>query len=340
MSADGVDEGDKAADPGHEGGAHTDVPRRIDAGEFGIGRGDIAGQRLDEGKLGKQSLRHRPAAHVWRLGVHRLLCGSALDCVSYRKVLGDELAAVVITDPPYNVRIEGNVSGMGKVKHLDFAMASGEMTEAQFTAFLVEALTHAAERSAPGALAYVFMDWRHMHEVIVAARRTFEKCLNVCVWVKNHGGKGSFYRSGHELIFVFRRAGAAHRNNIQYGRFGRDRTNVWKYPGVTSFGRHGEEGNLLAIHPTVKPVAMLADILLDVTVRGDIVLDPFVGSGSTIIAAEKVGRVARAIEIDPLFVDAAVRRWQRWTGEEALLEGDGRTFAQIQAERAGEAGRD
>ena len=277
---------------------------------------------------------------IWQLRDSRLLCGDALDVDSYAKVMDGDLAAVVITDPPYNVRIAGNVSGMGKVKHLDFTMASGEMTEAEFTAFLVEALTHAAASCAPGGLAYVFMDWRHMHEVIVAARRVFEKCLNLCVWVKNHGGKGSFYRSAHELIFVFRKAGASHRNNIQFGRFGRDRTNVWKYPSVTSFGRHGEEGDLLALHPTVKPVAMLADILLDVTVRGEVVLDVFAGSGSILIAAEKVGRRGRGIELDPIYVDAAVRRWQRWTGEEARLQADGRTFGEIEVERTGEASRE
>lgn len=277
---------------------------------------------------------------LWILGRHRLLCGSALDGESYVKVLDGDLAAVVISDPPFNVRIQGNVSGMGKVKHRDFVMAAGEMTEAEFTAFLVDFLTHAAAACACGALAYIFMDWRHVHELIVASRRVFEKCLNLCVWTKNNGGMGSFYRSAHELCFVFKKAGAVSKNNIQLGRFGRDRTNVWRYPGVNSFGRRGEEGDLLALHPTVKPVAMLADILLDVTTRGDVALDPFVGSGSTIIAAEKVGRQCRAIELDPGYVDTAVRRWQRWTGEVAILEGDGRSFAKIEAVRTAEPGDD
>lgn len=315
-------------------------PAEIDMAIEGLGAPDDGPDPADEAAPAGPSV-SRPG-NLWDLGEnrHRLLCGDALDGASYAALMAGELATVLVTDPPYNVRIAGNVSGMGKVKHGDFLQGAGEMTEAEFTAFLVEALTHAAAASAPGALAYVFMDWRHMHELTLAARRVFEKQLNLCVWTKNHGGKGSFYRSAHELIFVFRKAGASHRNNIQFGRFGRDRTNVWKYPAVTSFGRHGEEGNLLALHPTVKPVAMLADILLDVTVRGDIVLDPFIGSGSTIIAAEKVGRRCRAIELDPTYVDAAVRRWQRWTGEAAVLEGDGRTFGQIEAARMGERGDD
>jgi DNA modification methylase len=158
------------------------------------------------------------------------------------------------------------------------------------------------------------------------------------VWAKTSGGKGSFYRSQHELVFVFKKGRGAHRNNIQFGRFGRDRPNVWSYPGAAGFGLRGEEGNLLALHPTVKPVALIADILLDVTVRGEIVLDPFAGSGSTLIAAEKTGRRARGIELEPIYADVAVRRWQRWTGEAATLEGDDRTFDGIAAERAeGEA---
>jgi DNA modification methylase len=273
---------------------------------------------------------------LWRIGEHRLICGSALEPSSYQRLMASEAAAMILADPPYNVRIAGNVSGLGKVKHGDFTMASGEMTEAEFTDFNLSWMTLAAERCAEGAVAYVCMDWRHMHEVIVAGRRAFDRLLNLCIWTKNNGAKGSFYRSAHELVFVFRKGRGPHRNNIQYGKFGRDRRNVWSYPGVTSFGRHGEEGDLLAVHPTVKPVGMLADAMLDVSVRGDLVLDPFVGSGSTIIAAEKVGRRARAIELHPPYVDVAVRRWQAWSGEDAVLEGDGRTFTEIAAERAGE----
>jgi DNA modification methylase len=179
--------------------------------------------------------------------------------------------------------------------------------------------------------------WRHGHELTVAGRRIFERQVNLCVWAKTNGGMGSFYRSAHELVFVFRKAGAPHRNNIQLGRFDRNRTNVWSYPGANSFGRGGEEGDLLALHPTVKPVALLVDILLDATVRGDVVLDPFFGSGSLAIAAEKVGRRACGVELDPAYVDTAVRRWQRWSGERARLEATGQTFDAVAAERAAEA---
>ena len=271
---------------------------------------------------------------LWILGEHRLMCGNALEAASYRALMAGELAAMVLTDPPYNVPIAGNVSGLGRVKHGDFAMGSGEMTEGQFTDFLVQAMTLASEVSAPGSLAYWFIDWRHLHEMILASRRVYEKTVNLCVWAKTTAGMGSFYRSAHELILVNRKAGAQHRNNVQFGRFGRDRTNLWSYPGVAGFGRKGEEGDLLALHPTVKPVALLADAILDATVRGDIVLDAFAGSGSLLIAAQKTGRRARAIELDPLYVDAAVRRWQRWTGEEARLEGDDRTFREVGAARA------
>ena len=273
---------------------------------------------------------------VWVLGEHRLLCGDALIKESYAKVMAGEVAQVVFADPPYNVRIAGNVSGMGKVKHGDFAMGVGEMTEAEFTLFLATALGLAAEVSADPSLHYVCMDWRHLSEISAAGRQVYDKLLNLCVWTKPQGGKGSFYRSAHELVFVFKKGSNRHRNNIQMGKFGRSRTNVWTYPGAAGFGLRGEEGNLLALHPTVKPVGLIADILLDVTVQGEIVLDPFAGSGSTIIAAQKTRRRARAIEFEPIYADVAVRRWQKWTGEAATLEGAGRSFEQIAVERGGE----
>jgi 16S rRNA G966 N2-methylase RsmD len=273
---------------------------------------------------------------VWVLGEHRLLCGDALIKDSYIKVMAGEVAQVVFADPPYNVPVVGNVSGLGKVKHANFAMGVGEMSEAEFTLFLAEALGLAAEASADPSLHYICMDWRHISEITAAGRRIYDKLLNLCVWAKTTGGMGGFYRSQHELVFVFKKGRGRHRNNIQLGRFGRDRTNVWTYPGGSGFGLKGEEGNLLALHPTVKPVALIADILLDVTVQGEIVLDPFAGSGSTIIAAQKTRRRARAIEFDPVYADVAVRRWQRWTGETARLEGADRSFEQVAAERAGE----
>jgi DNA modification methylase len=275
---------------------------------------------------------------LWRLGPHRIVCGDALGAETYRALMADEAANIVFADPPYNIPIAGNVSGKGAVKHDDFAMACGEMSEAEFTAFLSQAVGLAAEHSRDGSLHYWSVDWRHVHELTVASRRVYNKPLNLCVWAKPQGGQGSLYRSQHELIFVFKKGRAPHRNNVMLGKFGRNRTNVWTYPGSNTFGRGGEEGDLLALHPTVKPVALIADVLLDASTRGDLVLDPFLGSGSTVIAAEKVGRRARGIEIDPAYVDAAIRRWERWTGEAARLEGSGRTFSEVGAERAGEAG--
>ena len=252
-------------------------------------------------------------------------------------LLRGEVADAVFTDPPYNVPIEGNVSGLGTVVHGDFAMACGEMSASEFIAFLTEVMTRAAACSRPGSVHFLAMDWRHMQEMLSAGTAVYERLLNLCVWVKDRSGMGAFYRSRHELFFVFRVAGAAHTNNVKLGRYGRDRSNTWEYPAAASFGRGGEEGDLLKAHPTVKPVALVADALKDVTDRKGLVLDPFVGSGSTIIAAEKCGRRARGLEIDPLYVDVAVRRWQRWTGDSAVLEGSGETFSQVEARRAREA---
>jgi DNA modification methylase len=276
----------------------------------------------------------------WRLGGHRLVCGDALDEASYAAPMAGELVRLVFADPPYNIAIAGNVSGKGLVKHADFLMGVGEMSEAEFTAFLGRAIDLAAKHSVDGSLHYWCMDWRHMAELTAAARRAYDKLLNLCIWTKPQGGQGSLYRSQHELIFVFKKGRAGHRNNVLLGKFGRNRTNVWTYPGSTTFGRGGDEGDLLALHPTVKPVAMVADILLDATSRGDLVLDPFMGSGSTLIAAEKVGRRAYGIELDPAYVDAAVRRWERWSGEDARLEGSGLTFREVAAARAPEADDD
>lgn len=271
---------------------------------------------------------------LWRLGAHRILCGDALAPGNYDALMAGEVADIVFTDPPYNVPIAGNVSGLGAVKHAEFAMASGEMSEGEFADFLIQVMSLAAGHSADGSLSYWCMDWRHLHEITAAGRQVYDSLQNLCVWTKTNGGMGALYRSQHELVFVFKKGKRSHRNNIQLGKFGRNRTNVWSYPGANTFGRGGEEGDLLALHPTVKPVALIADVLLDASKRGDLVLDPFLGSGSTLIAAEKVGRCARGMEIDPVYVDAGIRRWERWTGEAARLEGCGQTFHEIGNARA------
>jgi DNA modification methylase len=268
---------------------------------------------------------------LWHLGEHRIFCGSALDPAVYRALLGDDAAAAVFTDPPYNVKIAGNVSGLGANSHREFAMASGEMKADEFTSFLTTALGLAQRHSRPGALVYGCMDWRHLGEMLAAGQANRLDLLNVCVWVKTNGGMGSLYRSQHEMVFVFRNGPQPHRNNVQLGRFGRNRTNVWVYPGANSFTRKGGE-RALDLHPTVKPVGLVADALLDSTAQQDIVLDPFLGSGTTILAAQRTRRRGHGIELDPLYVDTAIGRWQRLTGKAAQLS-TGETFAQLQAVR-------
>jgi DNA modification methylase len=268
---------------------------------------------------------------LWQLDKHRVFCGSSLEDPAYRTLLGNRKAQVVFSDPPYNVAIEGNVSGNGSVRHREFAMATGEMNEAEFTAFLTTSLRLLARYSAGESVHFICMDWRHMDQLLAAGKHIYDALLNVCVWVKNNGGMGSFYRSRHELVFVFRNGKGRNRNNIQLGQYGRNRTNVWEYPGVGTLSRRGDEGNLLALHPTVKPVALVADALLDCSARGDIVLDPFLGSGSTLIAAERVGRICFGIEIDPLYVDVVIRRWQRHTGDRAIHALNGKPFDDLAA---------
>ncbi len=271
---------------------------------------------------------------LWHLGEHRVICGSSLDPAIYKVLLDRTLADFVLTDPPYNVRIKGHVSGNGAVQHREFAMASGEMTEAEFVEFLIAVCRRLAEFSKPGSVHDLFMDWRHMAELLAAGKTAYSQLLNLCIWDKGRGGMGSLYRSQHELVFVFKNGDAPHTNNVQLGKYGRNRCNVWAYPGINGFGRGGEEGNLLEVHPTVKPVRMLADAILDCSERGAIVLDAFLGSGSTLMACERVGRRCRGIEIDPLYVDTAIRRWQKYTGGEAVCVADGRTFADHEAEVA------
>ena len=263
---------------------------------------------------------------VWLLDSHRVLCGSALEAAAFGVLMGEERAATVFTDPPYNVPIDGHASGLGAVHHRPFPMASGEMDSAQFTAFLAAAFRNMASFSVAGSLHYICMDWRHVEDLLTAAHGVFGEVKNLCVWVKDNAGMGSLYRSQHELVFVFKHGRHEHRNNVQLGRFGRNRSNVWRYPGGNSFGRCTEEGNLSALHPTVKPVALVADAILDGSARGDIVLDGFLGSGTTVIAAERACRRCYGLELDPLYVDTIVRRWQKLTGGSARHAGTGRNF--------------
>jgi len=269
---------------------------------------------------------------LWLLGRHRVLCGNALDPETFAALMGQERAAMVFTDPPYNVPIEGHASGLGTIHHRPFPMASGEMSPTEFTAFLSQACRNLAAFSTAGSLHYICMDWRHLDVLLATGREADGELKNVCVWVKDNAGMGSLYRSQHELVLVFKQRGGSHRNNVQLGRFGRNRSNVWHYPGANSFARHGEEGNLLALHPTVKPVALVADAILDGSARGDIVLDAFLGSGTTVIAAERTGRRCNALELDPGYVDTAIRRWQTLTGDKARHAATVRSFDDLVCE--------
>jgi DNA modification methylase len=269
---------------------------------------------------------------LWVLDRHRLLCGSALETPAFAALMGEEQAAVGFTDPPYNVPIEGHVSGLGATHHRPFPMASGEMDSSEFTAFLSEAFRNLAAFSIAASIHFVCMDWRHIEELLAAGRAAYGELKNLCVWVKDNAGMGSLYRSQHELVFVFKHGHNGHRNNVQLGRFGRNRSNIWRYPGANSFARCGEEGNLLALHPTVKPVAMVADAILDCSARGDIVLDAFLGSGTTLIAAERTGRRCHGMELDPAYVDTSVRRWQKLTGGSARHAATGRSFDDLARE--------
>jgi len=271
---------------------------------------------------------------MWALGSHRLLCGDARYSETYGQLLESERADLVFADPPYNVRIDGHVSGLGRVRHREFAMASGEMKEEEFTTFLTDVFQRTAEVSRDGCLHYICMDWRHLHEALSAGRAVYSSLLNLCVWNKDNGGMGSLYRSKHELVLLFKVGTAPHMNNVELGHHGRNRTNVWDYAGVNTF--RTDRLDELAMHPTVKPVALIADAIKDTSRRSNIILDPFGGSGSTMIAAEKTGRRARIIEIDPQYVDVAVRRWQSYAGKSARLVGSDATFEETSENRSAE----
>jgi DNA modification methylase len=270
---------------------------------------------------------------VWVLGRHRLICGDAREADHYRRLLGDEQVDLVFTDPPYNVPIDGHVCGSGRIRHREFAMGVGEMSQDAFTGFLADALKPMAANCRDGAIAFVCMDWRHMTELLNAGAQVFSELKNLCVWNKTNGGMGAFYRSKHELVFVYKVGTAPHTNSFGLGDSGRYRTNVWDYAGISSLGSNRAEQ--LAMHPTVKPTAMVADAIRDCSKRGDIVLDGFGGSGTTLIAAEVCGRAARLIEFDPHYCDVIIRRFERLTGKQAVLQEGGVLFDDVGVQRLG-----
>jgi DNA modification methylase len=269
---------------------------------------------------------------LWELGPHRLLCADARQPASYAQLLNNAKAEFVFTDPPYNVPIDGHVCGLGRIRHADFAMGCGEMSEAEFRGFLEAVFSQLAANTVDGSIHQICMDWRQMPEMLAAGKAVYQELKNLCVWSKSNAGMGTFYRSRHELVFVWKNGSAPHINTFELGQFGRSRSNVWDYPGVNSLKPNRLEE--LAMHPTVKPVALVADAIKDCSRRNDLVLDPFAGSGTMLIAAERTGRRAAALEIDPHYVDVAIRRWQHFTGKAAVLVATSKTFEEIGEARA------
>lgn len=311
----------------------------LDLTGFSTGEIDVLleGQTAQQAKLDATPDKKRVTETVergdlWRLGGHRLLCGDAREAKDFAVLMGDDRARMVFSDPPYNVPIDGFVGGLGKVKHAEFAMASGEMSPAQFTDFLATAFRNAADVSVDGAVHYQCIDWRHIEEMMAAGRRVYSELLNVCVWAKDQAGMGTFYRSQHEFVFTWKVGDAAYLNNVELGKHGRNRTNIWDCRGVRKTGRASE----LRLHPTVKPAPLIMDAIKDVSRRGDLVLDCFGGSGSTLIAAEKTRRRARLIEYEPTYCEVTIRRWEQLTGKSAVLDASGETFAEVAERRQAE----
>lgn len=267
---------------------------------------------------------------VWELGPHRIHCGDATTDEAFVRLMKEEKAHIVFTDPPYNVRIDGHASGKGKVRHREFAQGTGEFSRDQFVEFLTKVCTRLKSHTANGSIHFVCMDWKHLDELLTTGRAVYAELKNIVVWAKSNAGMGSLYRGQHELICVFKSGSGPHVNNVKLGKNGRNRTNVWEYASASTQARKGN--NVLKLHPTVKPVAMVMDALLDCSNRGDLVLDCFLGSGTTLLAAERTGRICRAIELDPLYVDTAVRQWQNLTGATAIRVSDGKLFSDLEAE--------
>jgi DNA modification methylase len=267
---------------------------------------------------------------LWILGEHRLLCGDSTKIEDVKKLMSEKIADMVFCDPPYNLRIN-NIVGLGSVHHEEFAMASGEMTEQEFIDFLILVFKNLLAVSKDGSIHYQCMDWKHIYEIMVAGRAVYTEFKQLCVWNKDTWGMGSFYRSKHELIFVFKIGTAKHTNNFELGQHGRTRTNVWDYSGMNSYSGRDSDGELLKMHPTVKPVKLVADAILDCSLHGELILDLFGGSGTTLIACEETGRRCCMIELDPKYVNTIIRRWQKHTNQKAILESTGKTFEEAES---------
>lgn len=299
--------------------------------------GTISSEGADTLPVTKSSTAVSSIGQVWLAGQHRIMCADSTDSEALATLMTGQCASAALIDPPFGCPITGFVSSTGK--HREFVQASGEMSEAELLEFFRRLCRGLALILRPGALAYIFIDWRSLHLMLQAGQEVFGKLVNLCVWSKDRGGMGSLYRSQHELVLVFRQPGAMHTNNVQLGKHGVNRTNVWAYPSAAS-SRRGREGDLLKSHPTPKIVEMIADAMLDCTVRGEIVVDTFLGSGTSLIAAERTSRVCFGMELDPLYVDLAIRRWQLWTGEKAFDAQTGRTFDDLDLSSNGKGNSD
>ena len=303
---------------------------------FSIGEVDVLREMKIDGIMPHDPVPRDPVSRlgdVWVCGTSRICCGDVLDGVSLDALMADERADLIIGDPPYNTSNATHNGGSGKIRHAEFAYAHGEMSKSEFTLFLTDTEGAMAARCKPGALAYIFMDHHHAGEQIEAGNIAFARRLNIAIWVKSNAGMGSLYRSQHEMIFIYVTGEESHRNNIELGKHGRNRTNVWNYTSVNTFGARQAD---LELHPTVKPTKMIADAIMDSTAPGDIVLDGFLGSGTTLLAAVQTKRRAFGMEIDPAYVDVALNRWMDLTGNTPVLESTGETFAEVAARRATE----
>jgi DNA modification methylase len=272
---------------------------------------------------------------VWLLSEHKLMCGDARKSEDYASLLDGEKADLVFADSPYNVKIDGHVCGKGSVRHGEFVMASGEMSETEFQNFLTDICAMMASHTRDGSIHYLCMDFRHAFEMLTAGRKAYSELKNICVWNKSNAGMGSLYRSRHEFVFVFKNGTAPHINNVQLGKHGRHRSNVWSYAGINTFGKDRLKD--LALHPTVKPTRLVADAILDCSNRGDLILDPFMGSGTTLLAAQDTGRRCVGLELNPHYVDVAVRRFESVTGIEAVHSVTGLGFAEHAARTSDDA---
>jgi DNA modification methylase len=303
---------------------------------FSLPEIDLAIQKLsdapiDAGNIGSETgIQVCQAGDIWELGGHYVICGDATSAATFHTLMMGQQADLVFVDPPYNVRIDGHVSGNGKVRHREFAQGAGELTREEFMRFLTACCENLKQYSKNGAIHFVCMDWKHLDELLNVGRNVYAELKNIVTWVKSAAGMGSLYRSQHELICVFKSGTERHVNNVELGKYGRNRTNVWQYDSAGTQARKGN--NVLELHPTVKPVELVMDALLDCSNRGGIVLDSFLGSGTTLLAAERTERLCRGIELDPLYVDTAIRRWQNLTGKDARRVSDAKAFCNIEAE--------